>query len=185
MAKKRTPKKAEKKEPARRPVNKRTPKNADQVKTVAPTAKELKAYAKAQQSVTVTTKKAPKKVPEPKVKTGGGFLPGNRKALRKERKDEMKKVAFDALTPAQQAKRLRDNIRKKKNSLNARSSAGKAGNSANTGTRPSAKGFSTTQKRTAKETGVARVRKATTTKSASAKGKQKAVPARNVVASRR
>lgn len=178
MAKKRTPKKAEKKEPARRPINKRTPKNADQVKTVAPTAKELKAYAKAQQSVTVTTKKAPKKVPQPKTVVGSGFLPGNRKALRKQRKAEMKKVAFDALTPAQKAKRERDNIRKRKNSLNARSSAGKAGNSANTGTRPSAKSGSKSPKAKA-ETGVARVRKPTTTKSASAKGKQKAVPTRS------
>lgn len=176
---------AKKKAAKKEPVSKRTPKASNSPALTPDQAKKVARGRGGQTTGSVTTKKAPKKVPEPKVKTGSGFLPGNRKALRKQRKAEMKKIAFDALTPAQKAKRERDRKRKSERSANAKSSAGKAGNSANTGTRSTAKGFSTVQKRGAKETGVAKVRKATTTKSASAKGKQKAVPARNVVASRR
>jgi hypothetical protein len=188
-----------KKKAAREPVKKRTPaapkaaspkpkgaKAATSTRKVAKAPTEPKGLsqreaAKIRKDVkkteTVTTKKAPKKVPTPKENTGKGFFPGNRRKLAKERKQEMKKAAFDALTPAQKNKRTRDNIRKKKN--NASKAAGKAGNSAATGTRPSKKAAQATTKnsrgftKVQKETGVVRGPKTTTT-SKKAKGIQKA-----------
>jgi hypothetical protein len=124
----------------------------------------------------IEVRKAPKKVPEPKTKTGKGFLPGNRKALRKEKRQEEKRIKEESLTDSQRKKRTADRERKRRRSANAKKAAGKSKINANTGTRPSA---TSTKKRATKKGAKGKVvAPKTTKKSSSAKGKQKNVPSR-------
>lgn len=169
-------KKAAKAEPKKRVTKKKATGSNSAALTPEQAAKIQRTRGGMKGTGTVQVKKAPKKVPEPKTQVGRGFLPGNRKALRQEKKQEEKRIKEESLTDAQRKKRTADAERKRRRSANAKKAAGKAKISANTGTRPSATG---TKKRATKKGAKGKVIAPTTTKKSSrAKGKQKNVPSR-------